>query len=328
MKKILTILLTLIFSILLVSCNIEGGENPLEKTTISHYVTTNGVRNTLVEEEVYVNPKVVAVFDLSVIDIFDYIGLEKFQIEKLSLVKGSLPSYLSHFNQSQYTNSGTLFDIDFEVLNVLLPDLIIIGGRSATHYDELKLRYPNSTILDTSNTNFTFERFEMVLNNLSLVFPNVSEDLETALEDTLNIIPAIVDITKDYSAAILMVNGDEYSVYGNGSRFTAIYDDFLFEVSDPNLQTENTHGQIIDSEYFNNVRPDIIFFIDRGVATGSADPGVAQAMQNPYILATPAGQNNHLYQLDADSWYILPGGLTSTNKMIDDINSVVNAINS
>src|SRR5690554_4884488 len=138
MRKHIIGLTILLFTLMLVSCNVDSGETNFEVTTITHYVTTDGVVNVEKEEEVIVSPEVVAVFDLSIIDIFDYIGLEKFEITKLSLVKGSLPSYLSHYNIDKYQNSGTLFDIDFEVLDILLPDLIIIGGRSSAQYDALK----------------------------------------------------------------------------------------------------------------------------------------------------------------------------------------------
>lgn len=327
MRKIIIFLITLSLPLMLISCNVDDSDDLREKVEINHLVTTKGVTNVEVSEEVVLNPEVVAVFDLSFIDIIDYIGFDKFNISNLSLAKGSLPNYLSHYNKSEYQNVGTLFDVDFEVLDFILPDLIVIGGRSAVHYDILKEKYPTSTVLDISNTTFMIERFDRTINNIGLVFPNVKNELDNAHDEIVNKINNIGNIVNTYDVSILMVTGDDYSVYGRGSRFTTIFDDFKFKVSDPNLQTQNAHGHIIDSEYFSNNNPSIIFFIDRGFATGEADPGVARAMENPYIVATKAGKNNHLYQLDANAWYILPGGITSTNQMINDINQFIDVIN-
>lgn len=327
MRKIIIFLITLSLPLLLISCNVGEGDDLRAKVEISHLVTTDGVINTEVTEEVVLNPKVVAVFDLSFIDIIDYIGIDKFNISNLSLVKGSLPNYLSHYNSKEHQNVGTLFDVDFEALDFILPDLIVIGGRSAVHYDVLKDKYPVSTILDISNTTFSLKRLARTVNNIGSIFPAVKLELDNAYSDIVNKINNISNVVEAYDASVLMVTSDEYSVYGRGSRFTTIFDDFSFEVNDPNLQTENAHGHIIDSEYFSNNDPSIIFFIDRGFATGEADPGVERAMKNPYIQATKAGQNNHLYQLDANAWYILPGGITATNQMIIDINQFIDVVN-
>lgn len=331
MKKILNIFLILLASLVLIGCNHEGNNSDdNDKTLVSHYVTTNGVRDVLKEDLVTINPKRVALYDLSILDILDSTGFENFNIEKLILPKGSLPDYLSEYNDDKYINGGTLFDIDFELLDVHLPDLIVIGGRSSAHYDALKEHYKEYsfvTILDVSNTNFSIDRFSKVVENLSKVFPSMEDELTERHDELVTKVDSIKNNPHNYKASLIMVTGTDYSVYGKGSRFDALFTDFGFTASDNNLDaTENPHGLVIDSEYFDNIDPDVIFFIDRGAATGTADPGLDAAMNNPYIKATTAGVNNHLYTLNSGAWYILPGGFRSLELMIEDIEVFINAL--
>ena len=85
---------------------------------------TIDVQHELGTTTVPINPKQVVVFDFGVLDSLDTLG-----IDVIGLPKGTVPAYLSKYAADKYVNVGTLQEPDFEVINALKPDLIIISGR-------------------------------------------------------------------------------------------------------------------------------------------------------------------------------------------------------
>src|SRR5690625_4530957 len=98
---------------------------------------TINVMHELGTTKVPFNPQRVVVFDYGVLDSLDKLG-----VDVVGLPKTSLPPYLSKFSGPAYTNAGTLQEPDFEVVNALKPDLIIISGRMSAHYDQLSRLAP------------------------------------------------------------------------------------------------------------------------------------------------------------------------------------------
>ncbi len=83
--------------------------------------------------EVTKNPQRVVVFEYGVADILKYLGVEIVGLPK----SGTLPDILSDYKDDKYANVGDLKNPDFEAIEALNPDLIIISGRQAdmqVHY--------------------------------------------------------------------------------------------------------------------------------------------------------------------------------------------------
>ncbi|MBN3491016.1 ABC transporter substrate-binding protein [Acholeplasma equirhinis] len=328
MKKIFLTISLLIGSLLVVACSLNFEEDTRERVAITHTVTkvtiVNGeeVQNKVaITENFVVNPKVVAVFAIDVVDMIDAIGLDKFGIDLLGIAKSNLPSYLTEFNDSKYPNVGTLFEPNEDQLTAMMPDLIIIGGRSASLYDSLKADYPYADVLDLSNSNYSFEVQKQVFENIGKVFPAVKEDLESyeaSFEASFNEIKTAVE---GKNALFLLVNGSAISVFGAGSRYGALYEEFGFMPSDPNVGETTSHGNIVSYEYVSAINPEVIFLMDRGVATGGS-AATDQVINNPLITGTSAGQNGLVITLNAYAWYITAGGIQATQAMIDDIYEV------
>ncbi|MGV7801923.1 siderophore ABC transporter substrate-binding protein, partial [Mycobacterium kansasii] len=78
------------------------------------------------------NPSRVVVFDFGILDSVDKLG-----IEVLGVPQANIPSYLSKFEDKKYENVGSLKEPDFEKINSINPDLIIISGRQQDAYEEL-----------------------------------------------------------------------------------------------------------------------------------------------------------------------------------------------
>lgn len=294
--------------------SVQVGFDSANEPVYEKDVTTSSVR---------INPKVVVTFALEIADIFKVVGLEHTGITYFGLPKANLPQSISEFESNIYPNTGTLFEPNYDTLDLMMPDLIIIGGRSANLYETLKTLYPNTDVIDVSNTTFSFEKQREVIETLQLILPKISDKL--AIEQT-NIDTKLLALQAKLTgqnALFLQVNGDQISVFGLGSRYGVIYNEFKFTPSDPNLQTLETHGNVVSFEYVSEVNPQIIFLMDRSAAVGSSG-ALDQIMTNALVKNTTAGRQNDMYVLDPMSWYILPGGIQSTLQMIADIEQLYN----
>lgn len=330
MKKIIYIMLTLSIVLIVVGCGsnlpTKDGETVTITQTVSVEVGKNSDNEPIYEKQtvtstVHTNPKVVVTFALEIADILSVVGLEKAGITYFGLPKANLPESIRQFASDKYPNTGTLFEPNYDTLDLMMPDLIIIGGRSSSLYSLLKTNYPNTDILDVSNTTFSFERQKEVFTNLGLIFPDIKVDLNAQQARITQNFETVRNKVDGHNALFLQVNGDQISVFGVGSRYGVLYSEFNFVASDPDLKTLEAHGNIVSFEYVSEVNPQIIFLMDRSAAVGSSG-AIDQIINNALIQNTDAGKNDDIYILDPMSWYILPGGINSALQMIEDIDQV------
>src|SRR5690625_4926138 len=117
-RKIFALILTLLL-IYIGGCGSEeeGKSKDVETITVQHE---------LGETEVMKNPEKIVVFDFGALDTLDYLG-----IEVAGVAKTNIPSYLSHYEEDEYENIGSLKEPDFEKIAEIDPDLIIISGRQS-----------------------------------------------------------------------------------------------------------------------------------------------------------------------------------------------------
>src|SRR3712207_70706 len=84
------------------------------------------------ETAVPADPQRVVVFDVGVLSTLDSLG-----VEVAGVPEATYPESLSQYSGEEYAKVGSLFEPDYEAVNALEPDLIIVGGRSAAVYPEL-----------------------------------------------------------------------------------------------------------------------------------------------------------------------------------------------
>src|SRR5699024_3529933 len=102
----------------------NNGDNASEDTVM--------VEHELGETEVQKNPETVVVFDFGALDTLDKLG-----IDVAGVAQNNMQSYLDKYESDEYENIGSLKEPDFEKIDNIDPDLIIISGRQASMYDEL-----------------------------------------------------------------------------------------------------------------------------------------------------------------------------------------------
>lgn len=298
-----------IFSIGMKKDKNNGSSN--EATTTVAVTDANGEK-----VELNKNPERVVVFDYGVTDILKNLGVDIIGLPK----SGTLPEILSVYADDKYTNVGDLKEPDFEAIEALNPDLIIIGGRQADQIDSFKEIAP-TVYLAVDGENY-MDSFSTVVTDLGNLFDKQEEAKSALSEIETKVAELNKEISKkELSASVVMANEGGISLFSQASRYGIIYSDLGFKQLDENIE-ESTHGQQITFEYFLENNSDYVFVIDRGSVTGSGES--AQALfDNEVMNKTDVAKNDNIIYLNSVVWYTMTGGIESTNIMIDEITNAI-----
>lgn len=305
MRKILLLIcVAIVLGFTACSGNKENHANSeLEETiTITHE---------LGEVEVEKNPEKVIVFDFGILDTLDHLD-----IPVTGIPQATVPSYLEEYESSDYENVGSLKEPDFEKLAQIDPDLMIISGRQSTLYDQLEELGPVLYLdIDTEQYMDSFEEHMQIIGEIF----DKEEEIEHELEVIEEKIASLQEkATKDdQKALVILANEDKISAYGPNSRFGIIHDVFGLSPVDEDIEA-STHGMNVTFEYVMERDPDILYVIDRGEAIGE-ESSAEQIVENKLVEQTKAYENNNIFYLHPDYWYLSGGGLISVSEMVDEI---------
>ncbi len=287
-KKLVTVLAVCVASMaMLTACGTkqqtETSGQAVEKVTITHEKGT---------VEVPKSVKKAVVFELSVLDTIDALGIEV----ELGLPSG-LPSYLENY-QEKATKVGSMKEADMEKIYEFAPDVIFIGGRLAESYEELSKIAP--TVYVTTGADTYLEDVKTNVTSIASIFGK-----EEAAENS------------EQKALVLLANEGSLAAYGSGSRYGFIHDTLNVKQADDKIQV-STHGQEASFEYVAEKNPDMIFVIDRTAAVGGSVKAT-ETLNNDLVNGTNAAKNNKIVSLDSEIWYLAGGGLHSTMAMVEEI---------
>lgn len=315
-KKLFLVMSLFIISLTMIACggvstpadNSSSGSETSEKLEIEHQLGT-----TIVSK----NPGRVVAFDLGIVDSLDKMG-----VKLAAIPKSNIPPYLSHLNNDEVFNAGSLHEPDFELLANINPDLIIISSRQVSHYDELSAIAP-TIYLAIDNADY-LGSFTENMRTLGLIFGQ-----EKFIEDEIIKITQGLESIKEAAAEkgkalVVLANSGNISAYGVGSRFGILHDEMGFEPVDPNIEV-STHGANVSFEYIMEMNPDYLFVIDRGsvVTNAGGGPSAKETLENDLVKRTNAYKNGNIIYLDPNYWYISGGGLVSVAEMIKSIKEVI-----
>jgi iron complex transport system substrate-binding protein len=315
-KKLSIFLLITIIAIFMAACgsnrsseeksNASTEPKETEELTIKHF---------LGETKVKKNPEKVVVFDFGTLDTLDALGIEVAALPR----GGTVPSYLEKYNTDQYENVGSLKEPDFEKINELQPDLIIISARQVDLYEEFQEIAP--TIYLGVDTTRYMESFKENATTIGQIFDKEAE-VEAKLAEIDESIAALNEKATgmDENALVTLVEDGSVSAYGPASRFGMIHDVFGVKAVDENIEV-STHGQSVSFEYIVERDPNYLFVVDRGavVTTGEGGSSAKQVLENDLIKGTKAYKENHIVYLDPNYWYLSGGGLVSVSEMVKEI---------
>lgn len=324
MKKISIALMMFAMILVLAACGSDSKEESKKETDkdtsntdATEEVETVEIKHDLDDKPVVLdkNPETIVVFDFGVLDTLDELGIEVAGVPQMNV-----PSYLSKFEDEKYTNVGGLKEPDLETIHAMDPDVIFISGRQSDMYKELSDIAPTVFVgLDTSNY---MESFKSNMNMLAEVFEK-EEEMDAAIADIEERIAAVKEKTdaSDEKALIVLGNQGKISAYGPSSRFGIIHDVFGYKAADEKIEV-STHGQNITFEYILETNPDVLFVVDRDAAIGG-DASAKDSIENDLVKKTTAYQNDAIYYLDPNYWYLSGGGLLSIKEMIAEIEATL-----
>jgi len=312
----------------LAGCSSAAGTSAAD-TPQASTVTFTWERNTAGEDEdpvyeqtsveVPQDPEDIVVFDMASLDTIGALGGE---------VSGapldSVPDYLQDALTQDAFNAGTLFEADLIEIEAQQPDLIVIGGRSSALYEDLSEIAPtvdlslSGTYLESLERNATF--LGEVLGAEDVAAAAVA-DLEAGIEEA-------VAVTADAGTGLgLMVSGGRLNAMapsgddaaGRNARNGLLYDVFGVQPVVEDIEGA-THGEPVSFEFLLEQNPDHLWVVDRDAAIGTEDAQPAAAvLDNDIVAQTTAAQQDRIVYLDPVAWYVVFGGLETTQLMIDDV---------
>jgi len=312
MRKFTIVLVFIVALFALGACNLNNNEaDTVKEDQVDKENNTVIVEHELGTAEVERNPEKVVVFDFGMLDTLDFLELDVTAVPQMNI-----PSYLDKYKNEEYENVGSLKEPDFEKINSIEPDLIIISGRQAELYDELSKLGPVLYVgLDYENYIESFKENTKIIGEIFEKEKEVEEVLSDIDEQIVEINKQASELDKE--ALIVLANESKISAYGEGSRFGIIHDVFGIPAVDKDIE-ESTHGMNVAFEYVIDQNPDIIYVIDRGAAIGE-EPSAKEVVENELIAKTTAMKNDDIYYLDPEVWYLAGGGVISIQTMIDEI---------
>jgi ABC-type enterochelin transport system, periplasmic component len=291
-----------------VTDDLEATEEIASEVTIVH---------TYGEVTVPTNPNSVIVFDYGLLDALGYVGVESVTGVPLG---SNLPEHLKEFEG--VTNVGSLKDADFEAISAIAPDLILITGRMAGSYDELSAIAP-TVYMDMPGATY-METFRTNMEILSTIFVDQSDKFTTEIEDIQKRIDVIKEKSADVTALITQISDGGMSVFGFGSRYSIIYTDFGFKLTDETIE-ESSHGQASNYEYIVEQNPKYLFVVDRSAVVSSSDGSstAEELLNNDLINEIDAAKEGNIVYLNSVNWYTVSGGIDSTSAMIAEVEAVL-----
>lgn len=304
-----TLLSLAIFSM---SCNDMAKKPQIELTDDNSVL----IKHQADEVRVPLSPEHVILFDYGALDSFEELGIATTVV---GLPKHTMPKYLKKFQDDKsIENVGNLMEPNFQKINELEPDLIIIGMRQIADYKEFAAIAP-TIIYELDYENYVGSVDKNIIQ-LGTIF-----QMEDKAKERLNKLHRTLEQEKDKLSGdtlrglILMYNDSKFSAYGKGSRFGLIHDYFGIPAVVEDLEVSR-HGNSISSEFIQEHNPELLYVLDRNAAITDQDIH-KESIENNLIKQTTAYKNGKITYLSPDVWYLSGGGIKALEIMGKEIGS-------
>ncbi|QPC85204.1 siderophore ABC transporter substrate-binding protein [Phototrophicus methaneseepsis] len=295
------------YTTLLVLALVFGATGILFAQDVEEVTITHNQGETVVP----INPETVITFDLASLSTLNALG-----IEVAGVPDANYPESLSLYASEDIAKVGSLFEPDYELVNAMEPDLIIVAARSAAVYPQLSEIAPTID-LTADNTDYLNSQLHNA-EILGQIFDK-EEEVQAVWEDIAASVEAVNEVTAEAGTSlIVMTSGGEVTAYGPDSRFGWLHEELGFVPVIEDIE-EATHGEAISFEFILEANPDWLIVIDRDVAIGQESEAAEQILDNELVAQTTAWQNDQVIYLDPTNLYLVMGGLGAIQETIDDI---------
>lgn len=270
-------------------------------------------------------PKKIAVYELSALDTLNALGLEA-QLVPAASFAGNLSKY----QQGKFTKAGSLFEPDLNVLKTAKPDLIIVGGRSASKAEAVKGIAPTLD-LSPDTSQYIADLTERA-HVLARAFGK--ENIATEkLSKIATLQQQLKKQTEGKTALMLFAVGENFMPHAENDRFGFVYELAGFKpVLDPSEQSNAPRPEVDSPEALKaaekNVQrittaveknPDYIIVLDRDAVNTQKYTAQDNIQKHPALKNAKALAEKKVIYVNADAWYITGTGLDNTAFMLEEL---------
>jgi len=304
MKKLLVLSLSLFVIFALVACGGGATATPTpsanDTDTTDATPTPDDAPTTVVINDVRgsvtvpINPERVVSLDNRTYDT-----LEAWGITLVAAPKPVMPADSPYVLDASVQDIGNHREPNLEIIAAVDPQLVIIGQRFASYYDEIKTLVPNAVLIDL-NFDVSEEAASQADNfvngfvDTTLALGKIFDKNAEATQLTNDFKQSIEDVKTAYNGtdtvmSVIVSSGNiGYSAPGAGRVWGPMYEIFGWVSSlDISNTTSDHQGDEINVEAIAQSNPDWMLVLDRDAATTGSDSVPAQDV----IDASPALQN-------------------------------------
>jgi len=323
MNKFLKLSLASLAIGILSSCTTNDDSSSISgETKDSVTITSFNGSKEKVELTVPLNPSRVAILDLASLDVIDALNLGDRVVGSTSNSIDYLQEYVPSATNN-IADLGTIKKADLVEVAASEPDIIFIGGRLASVYDDLSKIAP-TVYLGTDSTLGVVESTKSIATTIAKIFGK-EEEVPTMFSEYTARIDAIKTRYSGKKAIVGLYSGTSYNLLGNDGRCSLIGNEMGFANIKGDSEATPTHGDNASWETIVNLNPEYMFVLDRNSAIGAEGNVAAKdAIENDLVKMLDVYKNNNIVYLEHPNiWYTAEGGVQALDYMIKDIETAL-----
>lgn len=319
-KSTFIIAIFAIFALVLAACSDSGNEkentddqaNDSAETEESAEDTTVEITDAHGTVEVPVNPENVVALDNRTFQT-----LSDWGVELAAAPRDLIPENIPYANDESIENIGNHREPNLEVIAAVDPELVIVGQRFSSYYEDIKELVPNAVVIDlnidvseeadTPGENLV-NGFKDITTSLGQIFDKNEEaeqlvaDFDQSIEDAKSAYNGT-----DTIMSVIVSGGDiNFSAPHSGRVWGPLYDIFDWTPALEIDQSSADHqGDDISVEAIAETDPDWIFVMDRDAAISSeeeATPAQDVIDNAPALQNTTAVSEGQIVYAPADTY--------------------------
>ena len=337
MKKICTLIMTFTMIICMAACgntvtNDNAGNNVSDVSTETALETITiralNANKEMVDVEVPYNPKRIAILDMPALDIVDALGVGDRVVGSAKVTIKYLTDYNPDDSNGAIMNLGTVKTADLEKVAACEPDIIFIGGRLSSVYEDLEAIAP-VVHLAVDYEKGIVESTKSNAKTIASIFGKEAE-VDAMFTDFQPRIDTLNAVLNGKNVLLGMYNSNALGLMDTASQLNII----AKELGANNLgetvgeAEKATHGEEASWETIITLNPEYMFILDRSTATEAADEGimgVREVIENDLIKELDVYKNGKIvYFIEhANVWYTSTGGVQALDTMLADLENAV-----
>lgn len=269
----------------------------------------------VVDLEVPYDPERIAILDMASLDILDSLGVGDRVVGSASTSLEYLQDYVAG---DEIANLGTIKEADLEAVMACEPDVIFIGGRLASVYDQLSEIAP-VVYLSTDTEKGVVESVRENATTIASMF-GLEDEVDELMAEFDARIDTLAQAAEGHTALVTLFTSGSVNVLGPDGRCSIISNEIGFT----NIAADEvtaTHGNEVSFETIVEKDPEYIFVLNRDAAIGADGAEQAQeVVENELTRQTQAYQDGHIVYLGHPAvWYTAEGGIEALSIMLEDL---------